>query len=86
MYTIVKLKERMIKMTNLQRKPQIENRIFEVIEGGKNRKRLIERLLGVAVLVAGGLVLLVDGDATALLFVSFFSLPMIFSKKSVILK
>ena len=86
MYTIVKLKERMIKMTNLQRKPQIDNRNFEVIEGGKNRKKPIERLLGAAVLLTGGLVLLLDGDATALLFVSFFALPMIFAKKSVLLK
>lgn len=86
LYTIVKLEERMIKMTNLQRKTEIRNTNFEVIEGGKNRKKPIERLLGLALLVTGGLILLLDGDATALLFVSFFSLPMIFGKKSVILK
>ena len=73
-------------MTNLQRKTEIRNTNFEVIEGGKNRKKPIERLLGLALLVTGGLILLLDGDATALLFVSFFSLPMIFGKKSVILK
>ena len=44
LYTIVKLEERMIKMTNLQRKTEIRNTNFEVIEGGKNRKKPIERL------------------------------------------
>ncbi len=72
-------------MTNAQRKPQIENRNFKVIEGGKSRKKPVERLLGLALLVAGGLVLLLDKDATALVFVSFFALPMIFGKKSVII-
>ncbi len=86
LYTIVKVKERMIKMTNLQTKPQINNKNFKVIEGGKNRKKPLERLLGVALLVASGLVLLLDGDATALVFISFFALPMIFGKKSVIIK
>ena len=76
----------MIKMTNLQRKPEIDNRNFKVIEGGKNRKKPMERLLGLAVLVAGGLVLLIDGDATALVFMGFFALPMIFGRKSVMLK
>lgn len=76
----------MIKMTNLQRKPQIDNRNFKVIEGGKNRKKPVERLLGLALLVAGGLVMLIDGDATALVLVGFFALPMLFGKKSVMLK
>lgn len=77
----------MIKMTNLQRKPQTENNAaFKVIKGGKNRKKPIERALGALLLGAGTAVLLLDGDATALLFVSFFSLPMIFSKKSVLVK
>ena len=73
-------------MTNLQRKPQIDSTSFKVIEGGKNRKKTIERLLGIALLGTGTAVLLLDGDATALLFVSFFSLPMIFAKKSVLVK
>ena len=76
----------MIKMTNLQRKQQIDNRNFKVIEGGRGRKKPVERLLGLALLVIGSLVLLLDGDATALVFTGFFALPMIFGKKSVIIK
>ena len=86
LYTIVKLKERMIKMTNLQRKAEIDNTTFEVIEGGRLRKKPIERLLGLALIVAGIAVTFTDKDATALLFVSLIALPMIFSKKSVIIK
>ena len=86
LYTILKLKERMIKMTNLQRKAEIENTTFEVIEGGKSRKKPIERLLGLALIAAGVAVMLTDKDATALIFISFFALPMIFSKKSVLMK
>ncbi len=86
LYTIVKLKERMIKMTNLQRKAEIKNINFEVIEGGRLRKKPLERLLGLALVAAGLAVTVTDGDATALIFVSFIALPMIFSRKSVIIK
>ena len=86
LYNIVKLKERMIKMTNLQRKAEIETTTFKVIEGGRLRKKPIERLLGLALVAAGIAVTVADKDATALIFVSFIALPMIFSKKSVILK
>lgn len=86
LYTIVKLKERMIKMTNLQRKAEIKNINFEVIEGGKLCKKPLERLLGLALVAAGLAVTVTDGDATALIFVSFIALPMIFSRKSVIIK
>ena len=75
-----------MKMTNLQRKQQIDNGNFKVIEGGRNRKKPVERLLGLALLAAGGLVLLLDGDATALVFMGFFALPMVFGRKSVMLK
>ena len=86
LYTIIKLKERMIKMTSVKRKAEIENTNFEVIEGGRLRKKPIERLLGLALVAAGIAVTLTDKDATALIFVSFIALPMIFSKKSVIIK
>ena len=86
LYTIVKLKERMIKMTNLQRKAEIEITTFEVIEGGRLRKKPIERFLGAALLLSGIAVMFTEKDATALLFVSMIALPMIFSKKSVIIK
>lgn len=86
LYTIDKLKERMIKMTNLQRKAEIKNINFEVIEGGRLRKKPLERLLGLALIAAGLAVTVTDRDATALIFVSFIALPMIFSRKSVIIK
>ena len=86
LYTIIRLKERMIKMTSVKRKAEIENTTFEVIEGGKSRKKPIERLLGLALIAAGIAVMVTDRDATALLFVSFIALPMIFSKKSVLMK
>ena len=76
----------MIKMTNLQRKAEIKNINFEVIEGGRLRKKPLERLLGLALVAAGLAVTVTDGDATALIFVSFIALPMIFSRKSVIIK
>ena len=76
----------MIKMTNLQRKAEIDNTTFKVIEGGRLRKKPIERLLGLSLVLAGIAVTVTDGDATALIFVSLIALPMIFGKKSVIIK